>query len=107
MMKIKNSRHLLQHAEYFWVAANQSAVPMFSIPSSFHQLQVSPVPEQLFGFPTLEEAREAQRVLLNEPMSAIRQMYKAWESRPEVATVMLAEPEEPVFGAPTMWAMGK
>ena len=44
--------------QYYWIAVNGASVALCAI--AVTRAVCSPVPEQLFGFPTLEEAKKVQ-----------------------------------------------
>jgi hypothetical protein len=50
----------------YWIAINGPSCSLCAIPLC--EPLVTPTPEQLFGFPTLEEAEGAQQICLNAPM---------------------------------------
>jgi hypothetical protein len=53
----------------YWIALNGSSCALSSLP--MRNPTISPKPYQLVGFPTWEEAREAQRVCLEEPLPVV------------------------------------
>ncbi len=68
--------------------------------------EVSPRPSQLIGFPTHEEACEAQRVCLDEPIEKVKAFMESL--RPDAATggiivINHDDPEPPTPGGRTMW----
>jgi len=46
----------------YWIAINGDSCALCSIP--LREPLVTPTPEKLFGFPTLKEAEEAQRICM-------------------------------------------
>jgi hypothetical protein len=56
---------------------------------------VTPTPEQLIGFLTLEEAVEAQRVCLQESMAEVRRFMRGLRSDVAAGRVRLINPEHP------------
>jgi hypothetical protein len=87
----------------YWIAINGSSCALSTLP--WRDPTTVPVAQQMFGFPTLREAKEAQRICLDEPIEKV----KAWmESlRPDVASGRVlykrpAKPDTPTFGE-TMW----
>ena len=64
-----------------------------------------PIAEQMFGFPTLEEAKEARRICLHEPIRRVEEFFDSL--RPDVASGRIihkrsANPDPPTSDA-TMW----
>jgi hypothetical protein len=51
--------------ERYWLAINGASFELCEFP--LREPLVTPTPEQLFGFPTLEEAERAYQVFLNAP----------------------------------------
>lgn len=89
--------------EYYWIAANGASVALCSIPAP--RAVCSPVPEQLFGFPTLEEAKEVQNFLLTAPIPQVEVRMASWVDRigQDMAFERPANPEPPSDG--TMWIL--
>lgn len=63
---------------------------------------VSPMPQYLVGFKTLEEAAEAQRCCLNDPIETVASRSLEWASRDDVV-VLRCENPEPQTDGPTVW----
>lgn len=91
---------------YYWVAANGASAAMSSIPLPV-TLEVSPVPEQLFGFRDFVEARQFQQFLLTAPMPRIKWMLRVEMpmaiSSGHIKYIRPPNPERP-SRAGTMWA---
>lgn len=85
----------------YWIAINGSSCAMFGCPLIW-PFNVLPVPEFLIGFPTLEEAIEAQQVCLESPADSLRGYAKEWLSRSGVAFHRFDNPEPQTYG-PTVW----
>jgi hypothetical protein len=56
--------------ERYWIAINGSSCALSSIP--WRNPVTVPAAQQMFGFPTFEEAREAQRTCLHEPIDDVQ-----------------------------------
>ena len=86
----------------YWIALNGSSCAMSSMP--MRRPEVSPRPWQLIGFLTLEEAREAQRVCLNEPIPVVRQFMEGLLPAVEDGKIVVIthEDHDPQTGS-TMW----
>ena len=65
--------------QYYWIAVNGASVALCSMPAP--KAICSPIPEQLFGFPTLEEAKEVQTFLLNAPIPHVEERMASWADR--------------------------
>jgi hypothetical protein len=53
----------------YWIAINGSSCALSAIP--WQNPTVIPTPQQLFGFPNLEEAKKAQAICLNKPIPEV------------------------------------
>jgi hypothetical protein len=89
--------------ERYWIALNGSSCALSSLPMQNPLL--TPTPEQLIGFPTWEEAEDAQRICLQASMDVIRGFFAGL--RPHVGSgrirvIRPAHPQPPTSG-PTMW----
>jgi hypothetical protein len=89
--------------QYYWIAVNGASVALCSVPAP--KAVCSPVPEQLFGFSTLEEAKEVQNVLLTAPIPHVEERMASWADRigQDMAYERPANPEPPCEG--TMWLL--
>jgi len=88
----------------YWIAINGASCTRTCLP--LRHPHVSPTPERLFGFRTEEEACEAQRICLKEPLATVRQwmresLWPAVESG-AVTYIRPAHPQPPTNG-PTCW----
>jgi hypothetical protein len=96
----------IMETKRYWIAINGASCALTSMP--FEEPVTVPVARQLIGFPTLEEAQEAQRVCLQAPM---KEVDRFWERlRPDVhagrvRVINPAQPEPPTHGA-TQWMEG-
>ena len=88
---------------YYWIAVNGASVALCSIPAA--KAVCAPVPEQLFGFPTLEEAKAVQHLLLNAPIPHVEERMASWADRigHDMAYERPANPESPRDG--TAWML--
>ena len=50
----------------YWIAVSGAGCAMSIMP--WRNPTTVPIAQQMWGFPALEEARRAQRIILNEPM---------------------------------------
>ena len=87
---------------YYWIAINEhtvarSAFPMEQFP------EVSPKPQLLLGFPTHDEAVEAQGKCLDEPIEKVRSFLEGLTVRADVAKRWYRNSEPPVPGGVTTW----
>lgn len=88
---------------YYWIAINGPSVAAnLSVPVS--SVKVTPTPQSLVGFPTREEASEAQRFLLNAPIEDIPAQLVKWQKRDEIKIIIQPHPEPPTRGA-TQWEL--
>jgi hypothetical protein len=87
----------------YWIAINGSSCALSALP--LRDPMVTPTPQQMFGFPTLEEAKEAQRICLH---SSMKEVCRFMESlRPDVKSgrvrvILPTHPQPPTRG-PTAW----
>jgi hypothetical protein len=66
---------------------------------------VTPTPEQMLGFPTFEEAYEAQQVCLNEPMPKVQRFLLSLSADVKSGRIRVIQPKhpQPPTSGPTMW----
>jgi hypothetical protein len=64
-----------------------------------------PVARQLIGFPTLEEAREAQQICLTAPMEEVDRFFENLRPNVKAGRVRVIKPEspEPPTTGTTQW----
>jgi hypothetical protein len=89
--------------ERYWIALNGSSCGMTSLPMAYPK--VTPTPEQLLGFPTLEEAARAQQVCLYAPMDEVQRFLESLRpdvKRGRVRVIQPKHPQPPIASA-TMW----
>jgi hypothetical protein len=89
--------------ERYWIATNGASCAISSLP--MHNPMVTPTPEQMFGFPTWEEAVQAQRICLEAPMDEVRKFFATLA--PDVHSgrvrhIRPKHPQPPTLG-PTSW----
>jgi hypothetical protein len=86
----------------YWIALNGTSCAMSSIP--MRRPDVSPRPYQLIGFPTWEEARDAQRICLETSISEVEAFMQSLVPAVRSGQVMVIqhddhEPPNPEFTA--------
>jgi hypothetical protein len=86
---------------YYWIATNGDSCALCTTPMAT-SVMCSPTPENLIGFPSFQEASEAQRICLNEPSQDISSYLLALRSRMDVAIVVTKDPEPKTRGT-TVW----
>jgi hypothetical protein len=94
---------MTREAHRYWIAINGSSCAMSVTP--MRNATTIPIAEQMFGFPTLEEAKEARRICLHEPMERVEEFFDSLH--PHVASGRIvhkrsANPDPPTSDA-TMW----
>jgi hypothetical protein len=82
-----------QSEERYWIAINGSSCALTSFP--LREPMVTPTPEQLIGFPTLEEAQEAQRVCLYAPIEEANEFIQKLLPDIHSGRVRYIRPEHP------------
>jgi hypothetical protein len=87
----------------YWIALNGPSCAMFSVP--LNSPVVSPIPEHLIGFPTMEEARQAQQICLNEPIDKVAQFFASLRPAIKRGSIRVIKPEkpEPPTRGTTVW----
>jgi hypothetical protein len=87
----------------YWIAINGASCAISSMP--MRNPMVTPTPQQMIGFPTLEEAQDAQRICLTASMDEVRRFMKSL--RPDVGSgrVRVTTPDnpQPPTRGPTSW----
>ncbi len=101
-MKTKFVKDVAANQAYYWIAINGPSAALSPIPAPLARLSVSPVPEQLIGLPTLEEASEVQQACLNAPIEEVDKLMRERFQRADVGKVGMLTPEPPTSG-PTVW----
>jgi len=89
---------------YYWLAMNGASCAMSSIPMP-PTLKVTPAPEQLFGFPTVEEARDVQQYCLTAPIKDVARRLNSLLPRIKCGDIIYmrpANPQPPTHGV-TQW----
>jgi hypothetical protein len=88
----------------YWLAINQATCAMCEIPATADQIACSPVPEQLIGFKTHDEAKALQTFLLTAPIEEVNHCARTNGFDPrEVKIIRPANPEEPTDA--TCWTI--
>jgi hypothetical protein len=88
----------------FWIATNGPTCARSEFP--MRRPIVSPVPEQMWGFPTSKEAKRAQEICLHAPIEqAIKYLAGLGPDirRGRITYFRPERPEPPVPGGVTMW----
>jgi hypothetical protein len=88
---------------YYWIAINGPSCARAGFP--MRSPSTHPVAQQLLGFPSEQESREAQEICLSAPMKLVRAYLKSLA--PDVASgrikvIQPAHPEPPTRGQ-TVW----
>lgn len=93
----------------YWIAINGASCSRCGFPPfRAKQLDVSPVPEQLLGFPTRAEQVEAQRICLHESIAKVKAWQRSLRVRiddGEIGLIVPSEPEPPNYEAGTAWTI--
>ena len=88
--------------ERYWIAINSSSCALCSFP--LRNPMLTPTPEQLLGFPTLEEAERAQRICIQAPMHEVRRFLKSLAPDVHSGRIRVIQPTHPQPpGAPCAW----
>jgi hypothetical protein len=90
----------------WWIAINGSSCARSAMP--LWDPRVTPVPEELVGFSTKEEAEAAQRICLRAPLRVVRQFWA--NLRPDIMmgrirVIRLPNPQPQTSGL-TTWIDG-
>jgi hypothetical protein len=64
----------MNHSERYWIAINGSSCALSAIP--LRNPIVTPTPQHLLGFPTLEEAERAQHICLTAAMEEVNRFLR-------------------------------
>jgi len=90
--------------ERYWIAINGPSCALCTFP--LREPLVTPTPVALFGFVTLEEAKEAQRICLNDPVKKVQRFIQknlgCRIRQGEVRYIRPDHPQPPTEGA-TAW----
>lgn len=79
--------------ERYWIAINQASCAISQLPMT--EPTVTPTPEQLLGFPTLEEAEQAQKVCLTAPIPEVTAYLRRLTPRVNSGEIRVIEPAHP------------
>jgi hypothetical protein len=77
----------------YWIALNGSSCALFSLP--LRNPKVTPTPQQLLGFPTLEEAKWAQNICLTAQMSHVKKFMKRLRADVLTGRIRHIRPQHP------------
>lgn len=105
-IETKSVQHINVDQSYYWIAVNgPSATLNRLVPVPFSKVGITPIPELLLGFPTIDEAIRVQQFLIEAPMDEVRQLLDSLRQRNDVAKAVPSNPE-PVTAGPTTWSFG-
>jgi hypothetical protein len=102
MMTDISGDHFVDEWKY-WIAINGASCAMSALP--MRKPKVSPTPQQMLGFPTLEEAKHAQHVCLTAPLDDVKRFLASLSADVKAGRIIAITPansEPPTYG-PTMW----
>jgi hypothetical protein len=81
------------HDERYWIALNGPSCAMSSMP--MRNPLLTPTPEQMFGFPTHEEAKQAQRICLEAPVKEVRKFLAGLAPDVKIGRIRVIQPKHP------------
>jgi hypothetical protein len=86
---------------HYWIALNGPSCASVPMKAPL----VSPVPQQLFGFPTYEEAKQAQKLCLTAPIKVVNEYIQSLGPAVKAGRVKYIRPANPesFTRGPTMW----
>jgi hypothetical protein len=89
--------------ERYWIAINGSSCTLSSLP--MRNPKATPTPEQMLGFPTLEEAQRAQRICLRAPMDVVCKFLVSLTPDVQSGRIRVIQPRHPhpQTSDPTAW----
>jgi hypothetical protein len=91
--------------ERYWIAINGPTCAIASFP--LRNPMVTPTPEQMLGFPTLEEAERAQRISTQAPMDEVRRFFASLAPDVHAGRIRVIQPKHPQPhpkpSEPTVW----
>lgn len=92
---------------YYWLAINGPSVAASVMPLS-KNVVVSPTPEQLVGYTTLEEMKKTQQFLLTAPIKKVAEYMESLPPRIRSGEVQYKRPlnPEPYPEGATSWLDG-
>ena len=79
--------------ERHWIAINGSSCALCTFP--LREPLVTPTPEHLVGFPTLEEAEEVQRLCLSAPMKTVHRFIQGLGADVRAGRIRHIRPKHP------------
>ena len=77
----------------YWIAVNGSSCAMSAM--AMRDPVVTPTPEQMWGFPTLEEAQKAQQICLTAPMADVIAFLEGLRQDIKSGRILYRSPENP------------
>jgi hypothetical protein len=77
----------------YWIALNGSSCAISSLP--LRQPHVTPTPVELVGFPTFEEAYDAQQICLHAPIEEVRRFLRGLIPDIRSGRLRLIQPKHP------------
>src|SRR5262249_31430809 len=77
----------------YWIAVNGSSCALSNMP--LRNPVVVPTPQQIWGFPTAEEARKAQHIVLTAPMKKVMKYLKSLGLDIKSGRVVYLRPDNP------------
>ena len=89
--------------EKYWIAINGGSCAISQVP--WVNPVTVPVAQQYLGFPTLEEAKEAQRICLHEPATVVEDFLKGLGPDVKAGRIRAFNPPypQPPTHAETVW----
>ena len=86
----------------YWIAINQASCALCPIPSNTAP-ETRPRAELYVGFQTLAQAKEAQRMCLDDPIPVVRKAMARWNREGKIVPGVNPEPPQ----AATVWTIRK
>jgi hypothetical protein len=95
-----------RNANRYWIAINGSSCAISGTP--MRDPMVIPTPEQMFGFPTAEEARKAQQICLTAPIQKANAFLQSLLPDIKSGRILYRRPDNPgpQTRGETMWLDG-
>ena len=87
----------------YWIAINSTSCALASFPMT--NPVVSPTPQQMLGFPTLEQAKHAQQICLTSPINEVKRFPQSLSPDVKAGRITVIAPDnpEPPTHGPTIW----
>ena len=77
----------------YWIAVNGSSCATSSMP--MRDPMVVPTPEQMWGFPTFQEAQKAQQIVIAAPMPDVIAFLQGLHQDVKSGRILYRRPENP------------